>query len=67
MELTKEHIEILKHTDLNQRYCGDEPALQELCDAGLMKCLGHQSFVPEPYYVLTTTGKETMYQNEISR
>jgi len=62
MELKKTHIEIMKHTDLNQFYCGDEPELAELCDAGLMKCLGKKSFVPEPYYKLTDVGQEAIFK-----
>ena len=66
MELNKEHLEIMRHTDLNQVYCGDEPELKELCDAGLMKCLGKKSFVPEPYYTLTAEGREVCHQSEIN-
>ncbi len=62
MELKNTHIEIMQHTDMNQIYCGDEPELQELCDEGLMNCLGRKSFVPDPYYVLTAEGKEALYQ-----
>lgn len=65
MELTKEHLSIMEHTDLNQMYCGSEPELQELCDAGLMKCMGRKSFVPDPYYRLTDKGRESVYQSRI--
>lgn len=60
MNLNKTHIEILHHTDINNTYCGSEPELQELCDKGLMKCLGRKSFVPEPYYSLTLEGKRAL-------
>ena len=66
MELKKEHIGIMRHTDLNQVYCGSEPELEELCVAGIMKCLGKKSFFPEPYYSLTTKGKEELFQFEVN-
>ena len=66
MELNTTQIDILRHTDFNQVYCGDEPELKELCDLGLMKCLGKKSFVPDPYYTLTTEGKEACHQSKAS-
>ena len=64
MDLKTTHLEIMQHTDLNKMYCGEEPELIELAEAGLMKCLGRKPFVPEPYWVLTTEGRETLRKTQ---
>ena len=65
MNLSKNHIDIMNHTDLNQVYCGDDPELKELCEAGLIERLGYKVFVPDPYYRLTDKGREEVYQLRI--
>ena len=60
MKLKKAHLEILHHTVYRascQMFCGDSPEMQELVDAGLMRCLGHKSCVPDPYFGITREGK----------
>lgn len=60
MELTKEHIEIMKHTIKNGMYCGDGEEMDELCEAGFMECAGRKSFVPEAYYRITVKGRQAL-------
>lgn len=63
MELTKEQISIMKHTAhlaAGGLYCGDGPDVQKLVEAGLMECAGRKSFVPEPYFRLTSKGLEAL-------
>lgn len=59
MDLTKEEKEIIVHTATRAAqglYCGDDPELSVLVDKGLMECAGRKSFVPDPFYRLTTEG-----------
>jgi len=60
MELTSEHLEILKHTDKNRYFCGDSKEMQELCDLKMMVYVGHKPFVPAPYFELMNDGKSTL-------
>lgn len=60
MELTKEHIEILKHTEKNGLFCGDSKEMQELCDYKMMEFAGRKSFVPDPYFKLMKDGKSAL-------
>lgn len=63
MELSKEHIWIMEHTRdraAGGLYCGDSPEMQELVAAGLMDCAGNKSFVPEPYFSLTSKGRKVL-------
>jgi len=60
MELTKEHIDILKHTKNNGYYCGDSKEVQELCDLKMMEFAGRKSFVPDPYFKLSKDGLSTL-------
>jgi len=63
MKLTKEQIQILKHTINNGRYCGDSESMDDLCDKDLMKCIGRLSFCPDKYYQITRKGKEFVNDN----
>lgn len=56
MEITKEHIEILKHTEKHGLYCGDSKEMQELCAFKMMEFAGKKSFVPDSYYKLAADG-----------
>jgi hypothetical protein len=63
MKLTKEHIEIMRHTRdraAGGYYCGDSPAMQELVAEGLMSYAGRKSFVPDPYFQLSQKGREAL-------
>lgn len=60
MEITKEHIEILKHTATRAAcglFCGDSKEMQELCDLKMMEYVGRKSYVPDPYFTLTPDGR----------
>ena len=68
MELTPEHIDILKHTRDRAAggfYCGDSPAMQELVEEGMMQFAGRKSFVPDPYFLLTSKGREQLKSCEL--
>jgi len=60
MELTNEHIEILKHTKKNGLFCGDSKEMQELCESKMMEYVGRKSFVPDPYYRITSYGESVI-------
>ncbi len=60
MELTKEHLEILKHTAKNDLFCGDSKEMQELCELKMMEFVGKKSFVPDPYFRLLPDGKSAI-------
>lgn len=63
MHLTKNQIDILDHTlhrAAGGLYCGDEPDVRALCDAGLMQYAGKKSFVPDPYFRATPAGREAL-------
>ena len=58
-KLTKNQIEILDHTyhrAAHKMFCGDSKDMQILCKRKLMAQVGHKSFVPEPYFTITTQG-----------
>lgn len=59
MDLTKEHIEILKHTAYRaarHMYCGDSPEMQELVEAGYMKYLGTVAWCEDKFFTITPNG-----------
>lgn len=63
MELTRNQREILEHTATRAAgglYCGNEPDMQSLVDAGLMEFGGRKSFVPDPYFRITEAGLEAL-------
>ena len=60
MELTPEHIEILKHTEKNGLFCGDSPEMQDLCKLKMMEFAGRKTYVPDPYYRLMADGRSVL-------
>lgn len=60
MELTHEHLEILKHTRKNGLFCGDSKEMQDLCELKMMEYAGRKSFVPDPYFKITSDGKSAL-------
>lgn len=63
MELNREQREILEHTVSRAAgglYCGDGPDMQALVSAGLMEFAGRKSFVPDPYFRITSAGREAL-------
>lgn len=61
--MNKEQVEILDHTvsrAANGLYCGDSPDMRELVRLGLMQNAGRKSFVPDPYFRITTKGREAL-------
>ena len=60
MELTNEHIEILKHTQKVGLFCGDSKEIDELCEFKMMEYAGKKSFVPDAYYRITSDGISTL-------
>ena len=63
MNLSKEHISIMEHTRdraAGGYYCGDSREMQELVAAGFMAEAGRKSFVPDPYFTLTSKGREAL-------
>ena len=54
MNLSKEQKAIIEHTIKNGIFCGGGKDMQLLCDAGLMEYIGQKSFVPDPYYRVTS-------------
>ena len=60
MELTGEHIEILKHTSKNGLFCGDSKEMQELCEFKMMQFAGRKSFVPDPYFKIMPDGESLL-------
>jgi len=60
MDLNKEQIEIIKHTIKNNVFCGGGKDMDVLCEAGLMEYIGRKSFVPDPYYRVTTAGRNAV-------
>ena len=60
MELTNEHIEILKHTEKSRYFCGDSKEMQELCEAKMMVYVGRKPCVPDPYFELMGDGRSAL-------
>ena len=60
MELNKEQIAIIEHTIKNGSFCGSSPDMDAICEAGYMICIGRKSFVPDPYYQVTTEGRHAV-------
>lgn len=54
--ITKEHIEILKHTQRNEFFCGGSKEMDELCELKMMKYAFKKPFVPDKYYRITRHG-----------
>jgi len=64
--VSKREFDILDHTinrAANGLYCGDSDEMKRLVQAGLMECAGRKSFVPEPYFRITASGREAWKAN----
>ena len=59
MELTTEHIEILKHAEKGL-VCGDSPEMRDLCKLEMMRFARWGPLVPSPYYRLMADGKSAL-------
>lgn len=61
--LTKEQINILDHT-INRAagslYCGGGKDMDALVSAGFMVSAGRKPFVPDEYFIITSTGKAAL-------
>lgn len=63
IQLNNEQIEILHHTVHRAAggfYCGGSKEMDELVQLGLMEYAGRKSFVPDPYYKITTAGRNAL-------
>lgn len=61
--LNCEQREILYHTAHRAAggyYCGGGKDMDELVSAGLMEYAGRKSFVPAPYYKITSKGRAAL-------
>ena len=59
-DLDNEQIAIIEHTIKNGLFCGESKEMDDLCDKGLMECVGKKSFVPDKYYKVTNEGKAAL-------
>lgn len=60
MELNDEQKAIIEHTIKNGLFCGGSKDMDELCELGFMKFVGEKPFVPDPYYRVTTAGRQAL-------
>ena len=61
MLINEEQMEILKHANKNQgMFCGGGKQMDILCQNELMEFAGRKSFVPDPYYRITTKGRNVI-------
>ncbi len=60
MQLSTSQKEIIKHTIKNRLFCGGSKDMDALCDVGYMKFVGRKPFTPDPYYSVTTSGREAL-------
>lgn len=61
--LNREQSEILYHTEHRAAggfYCGGGKDMDALVAAGLMEYAGRKSFVPDPYYKITSKGRAAL-------
>ena len=58
--MNNEQIEIIKHTMKNGLFCGGSQDMDELVELGYMEYVGKKSFVPDPYYRVTSAGKQAV-------
>lgn len=65
--LNREQIEILNHTvsrSAGGLYCGDSPDMQKLVEDGMMELAGRKSFVPDPYFRITSKGRDALNKDK---
>lgn len=60
MNLNNEQKEIIQHAIKNGLFCGGSKDMDALVEAGLMELAGRKSFVPDPYYRVTTAGRQAL-------
>ena len=60
MELTTEHMEILKHAEEHSLFCGDSPEIRDLHKLKMIEFAGWRPFVPDLYYRITADGKSAL-------
>ena len=63
LKLTREQRDILYHTEHRAAggfYCGGGKEMDALVTAGLMEYAGKKSFVPDPYYKITSKGRAAL-------
>lgn len=61
--LSRYERDILWHTEHRAAgglYCGGGPDMDSLVERGLMIYAGRKSFVPHPYYRITSKGREAL-------
>jgi len=61
--INREQIEILEHTVKRAPggfYCGGGKDMDALVAEGLMEYAGRKSFVPDPYYRITSKGRTVL-------
>jgi hypothetical protein len=61
--LSREQLSILDHTEHRAAggyYCGGGKDMDALVAAGLMEYAGRKSFVPDPYYRITSAGRSAI-------
>ena len=61
--LSREQLSILDHTEHRAAggyYCGGGKDMDALVAAGLMEYAGRKSFVPDPYYKITSAGRSAL-------
>ena len=66
--LNREQREILYHTEHRAAggyYCGGGKDMDALVAAGLMEYAGRKSFVPDPYYKITSKGRAALRAQNI--
>lgn len=63
--LSQEQLGILHHTEhraANGLYCGGGKDMDALVALGLMAHAGRKSFVPDPYFRITDTGRAALLE-----
>ena len=68
--LSREQLSILDHTEHRAAggyYCGGGKDMDALVAAGLMEYAGRKSFVPDPYYKITSAGRAALRAQNTER
>ena len=60
MILNEEQKSILNHTAKNEMFCGGSVDMDILCQQKLMEFAGRKSFVPDPYFRITSKGRKAL-------
>jgi len=59
-DLSSEQLEILRHTQKHDYFCGGNKEIDYLVEHGYMTEAGRKPFVPDMYYSLTSKGKTVL-------